>query len=76
MTEQRWKQLSKSDNWDINPEEIAAGWHWCAEFDGLLVGPGSHELRFCKCWPKEHPVYKTIPEEPELPPFTQPDSIL
>lgn len=64
MTNERWKQLSESDNWNLEPSEIALGWHWCQEFDGLLVGPGMGELSCCHCWPASHPVYLTTPPEP------------
>jgi hypothetical protein len=67
MTNERWKQLSESHNCYLKPSEISEGWHWCNEFDGLLVGPGSHELNNCTCWPKKHPVYLTKPPEPEYP---------
>lgn len=76
MTNQRWKELSESPDLDLDASEVAEGWHWCVEFDGLLAGPGSSELQFCKCWNPQHPVYNTIPPEPEFPPFTQPNSII
>ncbi len=63
MTDERWKQLSDSDNWDLDPSEIAEGWHWCYEFNGLLVGPCMSELNFCACWPENHPVYATAPAQ-------------
>ena len=65
MTEQRWQELENdpTDNARLTPSEIEEGWHWCAEFDCLLVGPGMGELRFCSCLPKEHKVYMTIPPE-------------
>lgn len=33
----------------LREEEWKAGWHWCDEFDGLLVGPGMVELKHCRC---------------------------
>ena len=33
----------------LTQEEIAEGWHWCYEFDGLLVGPGMREMESCTC---------------------------
>lgn len=61
MTEQRYQELMENDSKELTKEEIAQGWHFCTEFDGLLVGPGSTELAVCKCWPKDHPVYQTTP---------------
>lgn len=70
MTDERWKFLMSQDGIDqeLTESEISEGWHWCYEFDFLLVGPKSDELRFCHCLEKSHPVYKTIPDE--LPPQT------
>jgi hypothetical protein len=66
MTRERWTYLqeSRDPHVCISDEELAEGWHWCNEFDGLLVGPEMGELRFCKCLPKDHPALKTIPEDP------------
>lgn len=63
MTPERWKRLMRSDDENLRVDEIELGWHWCAEFDGLLVGPGMGELGCCKCLAKDHPVYKTLPKE-------------
>lgn len=68
MTDQRYKDLM----WEpfgreqkpmpkLAPEEIALGWHYCFEFDGLLIGPGWSELDCCHCLDANHPVYKTAP---------------
>src|SRR5579863_2137275 len=43
---------------------LAGGWHWCCEFDLILVGPDMSESRCCQCPPKDHPAYKTIPPGP------------
>jgi hypothetical protein len=66
MTKERWMELQESRDpfIKISDAELALGWHWCAEFDGLLVGPGMGELRFCKCLPKDHPAFATLPEDP------------
>jgi hypothetical protein len=37
------------DDAQLTEREVAAGWHWCAEWDGLLVGPGMRELECCRC---------------------------
>ena len=57
MTHERWKAISRDEGSELTKEEIAEGWHFCLEFDGLLVGPGMSELECCACWPKDHPVY-------------------
>lgn len=66
MTRDRYMQLMGHDkgcpNADLNDEEIAEGWHFCWEFDGLLVGPGMKgELKFCNCIPEDHPARFATP---------------
>lgn len=46
MTEERYNLLMESEE-PLTEQEIAAGWHFCSEFDGLLVGPGMSEQEFC-----------------------------
>lgn len=48
---------------EMSAAEKTAGWHWCREYDGLLVGPGMGELAHCGCLLPEHPMYKTIPSD-------------
>lgn len=66
MTRERYNLLMEDDSVDLTQAEISKGYHFCSEFDGLLVGPGMYELNHCSCWPKDHPVYKTAPP-PEPP---------
>lgn len=49
MTDERWIKLMQDDNTNLTKEEIDTGWHFCWEFDGLLIGPGMEEMKFCKC---------------------------
>lgn len=65
MTNERYQHLMSADECKLTEEELAEGWHYCAEWDYLLVGPGMGELVVCKCWNPEHPVYKTIPPQEE-----------
>lgn len=39
----------RDDSKALTESELAIGWHWCDEWDGLLVGPNMDELRCCKC---------------------------
>ncbi len=50
MTNERYQHLFNTDGEKITPEENAMGWHWCDEFDGLLVGPTVSEWHCCTCW--------------------------
>lgn len=38
-------------NADATPtdEEIADGWHYCWDWDGLFIGPGMGEMDSCTC---------------------------
>ena len=67
MTEARWQELmSESFETSLTADELAQGWHFCNEFDGLLADPQSSELEFCRCLPKGHPVYTTFKPLDEL----------
>lgn len=59
-THKEWCRLRRPDNtaecdcgvaekYYLSDEEIAEGWHWCPEWDGLLVGPGMPEMESCVC---------------------------
>lgn len=49
MTVTRWAQLMDNEELNLTEQEIDEGWHFCFEFDGLLVGPGMEEQKFCRC---------------------------
>lgn len=49
MKLERWEEVNRDDSLLLSEKEIAAGWHFCLEFDGLLVGPGMTEVLFCDC---------------------------
>lgn len=49
----RWIRLMEDEQLELTEEELEAGYHWCMEWDGLLVGPdmpewGEDSLR-CRC---------------------------
>jgi hypothetical protein len=52
---------------ELTPYEISQGWHFCWEYDGLLVGPGCPELMECECLPKDHQAYLCIPCRDKVP---------
>lgn len=67
MTEERYSFPVSKDGQlvPLSKSEIEEGWHYCSEFDGLLVGPKMSELNCCRCLPSDHHVYATAPiEEP------------
>lgn len=49
MTSERYWELSNSDTLELTKEERAEGWHWCIDWDGMLVGPGMIEESGCCC---------------------------
>ena len=34
---------------DLTDEERKAGYHWCPDWDGLMIGPGDKEVDACHC---------------------------
>lgn len=48
MNIERQLQLDRSGE-GLTEEEWNQGWHWCADWDQMLVGPGYLEALFCKC---------------------------
>ena len=48
MTDERWRTLMCGLD-ALSKDEIEEGWHWCPDWDGLLVGPDSGKALFCEC---------------------------
>lgn len=48
MTTDRYHELMNGES-QLTPEEIVEGYHFCREFDGLVVGPNDSEMEFCQC---------------------------
>ena len=51
MSDERWTALMRDDGLRLTQTEIGEGWHFCYDWDGLLVGPGTPELESCTCPP-------------------------
>jgi len=50
MSSERWEALMRfEDGVDLSMEERSLGWHFCTEWDGLLIGPGMDECKYCLC---------------------------
>lgn len=49
MDDARHSELMADQALQLTTAEIADGWHWCGDFDGLLVGPGMGEMALCQC---------------------------
>lgn len=64
MTNARWVELMESSNDQqaaLTDDELKRGWHWCCDWDGLLVGPGMTEQEGCCCFADEHYDLDDIP---------------
>ncbi len=48
MTKERIREL-ESIRAMLTPEECNQGYHFCNDWDGLLVGPDDKELECCTC---------------------------
>ena len=49
MNNPRYNELMADPDGCITEEEMLEGWHWCPEFDYLLVGKEMREWEFCLC---------------------------
>lgn len=52
MTDERYAELDSSGAAPTE-EEAADGWHYCAEWDGLLIHPSWAEAAACACLPPD-----------------------
>lgn len=51
MSRERFLELDLSGN-GLTKDEWEQGYHWCYEWDAMLVGPGQEEALMCNC---DHP---------------------
>jgi len=49
IDDSRYAALMADEETKLTQEEISCGWHFCPEWDGLLIGPGMDE--FAQCCP-------------------------
>jgi len=53
MTQERWNYLMQPFDGDesvmLTAQELDDGWHWCDEWDGLLIHADDREFDHCKC---------------------------
>lgn len=47
MNDVRYNELMADENLKLTKDEIICGWHFCPDWDGLLIGPGMEELKQC-----------------------------
>ena len=66
MTDERFKLLMEDDAAPLTPEEVAEGWHFCPEMDGLLASSQDPDGDcFCSrsCRNRPNPTYVPAPYE-------------
>jgi len=49
MNNRRWHAITTIQTVKLTEREIQEGWHFCPEWDGLLIGPGMEEYKACLC---------------------------
>lgn len=49
MTDDRFAELMRDDSAELTASELATGWHFCPDWDGLLVSPSMWEWVHCTC---------------------------
>lgn len=49
MNNERYIELERSNSLPLTEEEIKKGWHWCGDWDYMLVGPGMAAVESCTC---------------------------
>jgi hypothetical protein len=61
MNRERYIELERTGQ-GLTEEEWEQGWHWCNEWDGMLVGPNTDEALVCSC---SHPAIEAWKESEE-----------
>jgi hypothetical protein len=49
MTDERYSQLMGNLDLSVTPEEFDEGYHFCMDWDGLLICPSDLEWCACTC---------------------------
>lgn len=53
MDKNRWNFLmwdnDQTKEHNLTQEEADAGWHWCGDWDDLLIHPDDEEFKSCNC---------------------------
>ena len=52
MDKERWIEIDLAGK-GLTFEELKDGWHFCYEWDEMLIGPGMPECEACLCFPKK-----------------------
>lgn len=53
MTKQRYRELELNGNLSLTQEEVKDGWHFCNDFDGMLMNKKWPAYELCTCFYKQ-----------------------
>lgn len=56
LTVERFHELENDWSLRLTKEEVAEGWHWCDDWDGLLIHPTMKEADACLCFKEKENV--------------------
>lgn len=66
MPYNRYQELQWAENVRLTEEEMKAGWHWCYEWDDMLIHPNMPEYAHCTCKGNEEWAKKAFDREAAL----------
>lgn len=49
MTKERYRELETNIQLQLTPEELVEGWHFCLEWDDMLIHKSWKEAEYCSC---------------------------
>ena len=49
LTDERYFQLERNPLLELTSEELLQGYHFCPDWDGLLIGVDMPEIQGCTC---------------------------
>jgi hypothetical protein len=58
VTPERFKELEQDCSLKLTNEEINEGWHFCFDWDGMLIHKSYPEFEVCTCFSSPQP---TVP---------------
>lgn len=49
MENARYEQLLSNPKMTLTEDEVKEGWHFCLNWDGMLLHPEDREMQCCHC---------------------------
>ena len=63
MDKHRRFELENKPDAKLTEEEMSEGFHFCHDFDGLVVVPNDYEDNFCTCFDGQERIAKSLKSE-------------